>query len=34
MMAELRTLGAQLLSANPAVKTEYDQLLSVADRTK
>jgi TRAP-type C4-dicarboxylate transport system substrate-binding protein len=34
LMAELKALGTQLLSANPAVKAEYDELLRVADRTK
>ena len=34
LMAELKALGTQLLSANPAVKTEYEELLKVADRTK
>src|SRR5918995_3774887 len=27
LMADLKTLGTQLLSANPAVKSEYDELL-------
>lgn len=34
LMADLKTIGTQLLSANPAVKAEYDELLKVADRTK
>jgi TRAP-type transport system periplasmic protein len=34
LMTELKALGSQLLSANPAVKAEYDQLLAVADKTK
>jgi len=34
LMADLKALGTQLLSANPAVKAEYDELLKVADRTK
>jgi len=34
LMADLKALGTQLLSANPAVKGEYDELLKVADRTK
>ena len=34
LMADLNALGTQLLSANPAVKTEYDELLKVAERTK
>jgi TRAP-type C4-dicarboxylate transport system substrate-binding protein len=34
LMADLKALGTQLLSANPAVKTEYEELLKVADRTK
>ena len=34
MMAELKPLGASLLSQNPAVKTEYDALVRVADRTR
>jgi TRAP-type C4-dicarboxylate transport system substrate-binding protein len=34
LMAELKALGSQLLSANPAIKAEYDQLLAVADKTK
>jgi len=34
LMAELKALGTQLLSANPAVRTEYEELLRVADRTR
>jgi TRAP-type C4-dicarboxylate transport system substrate-binding protein len=34
LMGDLKALGTQLLSANPAVKAEYDELLKVADRTK
>ncbi len=34
MMGDLKTLGSNLLSANPAVKAEYDELLKVADRVK
>ena len=34
MMAELKVLGTQLLSANPQVKAEYDELVRVAERTK
>jgi TRAP-type C4-dicarboxylate transport system substrate-binding protein len=34
MMADLRSLGAELLSRNPAVKAEYDELVKVVDRTK
>jgi TRAP-type C4-dicarboxylate transport system substrate-binding protein len=34
LMADLKALGTQLLSANPAVKAEYEELLKVADRTK
>jgi TRAP-type C4-dicarboxylate transport system substrate-binding protein len=34
MMADLKALGSSLLSANPAVKTEYEELLKVADRVK
>lgn len=30
LMAELKALGTQLLSANPAVKAEYEELLKVA----
>jgi TRAP-type C4-dicarboxylate transport system substrate-binding protein len=30
LMAELKALGTQLLSANPAVKAEYDELLKVS----
>jgi TRAP-type C4-dicarboxylate transport system substrate-binding protein len=32
MMAELRTLGAQILSSNPQLKAEYDELVRVAER--
>jgi hypothetical protein len=32
MMADLKALGSRLLSQNPAVKAEYDELLKVADR--
>lgn len=34
MMAELKALGTQLLSANSQVKAEYDDLLRAADRNK
>jgi len=34
LMADLKALGTQLLSMNPQVKTEYDELLKVADRTR
>ena len=34
LMGELKALGAQLLSANPAVKAEYEELVRVAERTK
>ena len=34
MMAQMKSLGAQLLSANPRVKAEYDELVKVADRYK
>jgi TRAP-type C4-dicarboxylate transport system substrate-binding protein len=34
LMGDLKTLGTQLLSANPAVKAEYDELLRVAERAK
>ncbi len=34
MMAELRALGSNLLSQNPAVKAEYDELLKVVDRVQ
>jgi len=34
LMADLKALGAQLLSANPAVKAEYEELVRVAERTK
>jgi TRAP-type transport system periplasmic protein len=34
LMADLKALGTQLLSANSAVKAEYDELLRVADRVK
>jgi TRAP-type C4-dicarboxylate transport system substrate-binding protein len=34
MMAELKALGSSLLSQNPAVKAEYDELLRVADRVQ
>ena len=34
MMAELKALGTQILSQNPQVKAEYDDLLKVADRVK
>jgi hypothetical protein len=33
-MSDLKSLGTQLLSANPAVKVEYDELLKVADRNR
>lgn len=32
MMADLKALGTQLLSQNPAVRAEYDDLLKVADK--
>jgi TRAP-type C4-dicarboxylate transport system substrate-binding protein len=34
LMSDLKKLGSELLSANPQVKAEYDELLRVADRTK
>jgi TRAP-type C4-dicarboxylate transport system substrate-binding protein len=34
LMGDLKTLGTQLLSANPAVKAEYEELLKVAERAK
>jgi TRAP-type C4-dicarboxylate transport system substrate-binding protein len=34
LMAELKALGTQILSQNPQVKVEYDELLKVADRVK
>ena len=34
LMAELKALGGQLLSTNPQIKAEYDELLRVAERTK
>jgi TRAP-type C4-dicarboxylate transport system substrate-binding protein len=34
MMVELKALGGSLLSQNPAVKAEYDELLKVVDRTR
>jgi TRAP-type C4-dicarboxylate transport system substrate-binding protein len=34
LMAELKALGSQLLSSNPQIKAEYDELLRVAERTK
>jgi TRAP-type C4-dicarboxylate transport system substrate-binding protein len=34
MMADLKVLGSNLLSANPAVKTDYEELLRVAERVK
>ena len=34
MMDELRVLGSNLLSGNPAVKAEYDELLRAVDRAK
>ena len=34
MMGELKSLGTQLLSANPQVKTEYEELLRVAERSR
>jgi TRAP-type transport system periplasmic protein len=34
LMADLKALGTQLLSANSAVRAEYDELLRVADRVK
>ncbi len=34
MMADLRKLGGELLSRNPAVQAEYDALVQAADRLK
>ena len=34
MMGELKTLGDKLMSANPAVKAEYDELLKAVARAK
>jgi TRAP-type C4-dicarboxylate transport system substrate-binding protein len=34
LMADLKALGTQLLSSNPTVKAEYDELLKVAEKTK
>ena len=34
LMGDLKALGTQLLSANPAVKAEYEELLKVAERAK
>ena len=34
MMVDLKALGAALLSQNPLVKAEYDELLKVVDRTR
>ena len=34
MMADLKALGTQLLSTNPQIKAEYEELLRVADRTR
>jgi TRAP-type C4-dicarboxylate transport system substrate-binding protein len=34
MMGELKALGTQILSQNPQVKPEYEELLRVADRVK
>jgi TRAP-type C4-dicarboxylate transport system substrate-binding protein len=34
MMAELKALGLQILSQNPQVKAEYEELLKVAERVK
>jgi TRAP-type C4-dicarboxylate transport system substrate-binding protein len=34
LMADLKALGAQLLSANSAVKAEYEELVRVAERTR
>lgn len=34
LMAELKAIGTQLLSANSQIKSEYDALLTVADRVK
>jgi len=34
MMAELKALGAQVLSQNPLVKAEYEELLKVVEKTK
>jgi TRAP-type C4-dicarboxylate transport system substrate-binding protein len=34
MMGELKALGSNILSANPVVKAEYDELLKAVDRAK
>ena len=34
MMVDLKALGAGLLGQNPAVKAEYEELLTVVDRTR
>jgi TRAP-type C4-dicarboxylate transport system substrate-binding protein len=34
LMADLKAIGTQLLSANPQIKAEYDALLTVADKTR
>jgi TRAP-type C4-dicarboxylate transport system substrate-binding protein len=34
LMADLKAIGTQLLSTNPQIKAEYDELLRVAERTK
>jgi len=34
MMADLKALGTQILSANAQVKPEYDELLKIADRVR
>ena len=34
MMGELKALGTKLLSSNPAVKADYDELVRVADKAK
>lgn len=34
MMADLKALGSKILSGNPAVKADYEELLRVADRVK
>jgi len=34
LMVDLKAIGTQLLSTNPQIKAEYDELLRVAERTK
>ncbi len=34
LMADLKAIGTQLLSTNPPIKAEYDELLRVAERTR